>query len=305
MEIQQTFLQMVMGVLERVHPNRFEILKPGRCNPKNFKSYQRLSKNKETFNILIHYPEINITNSLNFKHKIQDLFILLVIKEKKLMNMVGFRSTFTFREIVARYTHSHIHSGIYNYGTEFCTGDSGSGFNGTYNSMLYNVPTKEQFEHFIHSLTQFLSWESIEGVPYIPLIRVDYEVDNVGIKINNLPAEFKQELFNCILIIPNDRYGYLDLQINPSEELIRLTPNEYKRIKYQDEIYIKRTTVKETEKEEFLFKTKNFDIKYKVVKTQNDVEGIEDNDVGASKEFIQEIQKSLITEFNNIILWKK
>ena len=83
-----------------------------------------------------------------------------------------FRSTYSYGEVLADYTHSHV-SGIARGFSSFCMGSSELGtligrmcyrnvgvHPETYDDML------NEYELLIHSLRGLLSWESIEGVPH-------------------------------------------------------------------------------------------------------------------------------------------
>ena len=129
--------RIVTDVLERVHPNEYEIIKSARevSNINKLEHFIRLSKKGGTFSVLIHYPEITITNSMEHKHKIQDLFIILNFRNGIMHgNIRGFRTTYSFKEFSIGYKHSHLSqtldiNGIRN----FCLGDS------ILNTLTYNI----------------------------------------------------------------------------------------------------------------------------------------------------------------------
>lgn len=303
--MEPTFLQMIMGVLERVHPNRFEIIKLTGKKPERFDGYTRLSPTKTSFRILIHYPEIYITNNFEHKHKIRDLFVVLEFNDKYLRDVSGFRSTQTFKEYTALYQHSHLHMTNNGSISDFCLGDNGAHFYDQVVSLMNNVPDEIIFEHFIHSLDQFVAWESIEGVPYIPMIQIDYKEDNRSSSFTELPDDFKEELYNCTTIIKNDRYKYLDLHIKASDKLTKLTPNEHKRIKFRNKLYTKKPESIESESERDFLNTNVFNKKFKVIATTDETEGMLDSQFGASSDFLVQVKVKLIKEFNNLVLWKK
>ena len=303
--MEPTFLQMIMDVLERVHPNRFEIIKLTGKQPENLGGYARLSLTKTSFRILIHYPEIYITNNFKHKHKIRDLFVVLTFNDQYLNDVEGFRSTQTFREHTSLYQHSHLHMTKGGKMSQFCLGDDGSHFNDIVRTLNNTIPDEILFEHFIRSLDEFVSWESIEGVPYIPMIKIDYREYSGSVTFDELPDDFKEELYNCIKVIKNDRYKYLDLHIKPSEKLVELTPEKYKRIKFRDKLYLKKTELMEAESERSFLHTNVFNKKFKVIATTEDTEGILGSQFGTSAEFLDGVKIKLLKEFNNLVLWKK
>lgn len=118
----------------------------------------------------LYYPEINITNSLNIKHKIIDLVVFLPITAENFNERIkGVRFAYTPAELNTGYAHSHMNG---NQGlTDFCRG-GGSPFDNLIMSMQEGF-TDGKFELFLFQLQSYLEWESVEGKPYKYLIAIN------------------------------------------------------------------------------------------------------------------------------------
>jgi len=143
--------------------------------------------------IVIHFPEITITNKNLKQHKIKDLFvrISLKIKENRLSvrNIEGARTTFSYKEYSSKYVHSHLHRmnhGEIGLTTNLPIFDSfclGSGEINIYKSDLNTEGFSEDTIYpFLMQIMSLVSYESIEGTPYMYLERISLlSADNVYI----------------------------------------------------------------------------------------------------------------------------
>lgn len=110
-----------------------------------------------------YYPKITLKNSINLTHNIYNLVVRVSMSDTYFSDSLqGIRFSFTSKELVANYAHSHLPS--VNGFQNFCTG-SGSKFKALLTSM------KEEFsDHtytmFLMQLEYYLSWESVEGKPH-------------------------------------------------------------------------------------------------------------------------------------------
>lgn len=159
------------GVYEKIIPvlNKFML---GRyfitTNPSN-NSQQHL---------YLYYPEITISNTLNESHVMKDMVIRLTMTEAGLLTVLeGKRFSFTKQELYYGYSHSHLHT----RGDEkeafnaFCIGDSSSLRKYFYGLKVCDA---DKFELLLVQIEQFLSWESIEGKPYISIS--NFFTNNIG-----------------------------------------------------------------------------------------------------------------------------
>jgi hypothetical protein len=172
---------------------------------------------------IIHFPEINITNSLKQKHKIIDLYIKLEFRENKTISAFnGTRSTVTYEEKISSYRHSHMSaSGNFYQWLSCCVGESE--FAQIY-SLLHNTFNKNNLLRFLYQLPDYLSWESLEGGPYIkmsnikqsnltpPIVTtsdISFTYEKLLANINNLPVKINKELI-----------GIFQIEANKLEEII-------------------------------------------------------------------------------------
>jgi len=303
MESNVTFLKIIMDVLERVHPNNYEILNSDTLLPTKFTTLD-LKEYKEgsNFNILIKYPKLTITNSLGHSHKIVDLFILIQIKNNKLYNFYGFRGTVTFKEYLESYTHSHLNTfSIGNIGG-FCLGIGA--FNNLVSINKKQEVTSNTFTLFLYSLTKYLEWESIEGVPHAYIFHIDYKKVKLNFTNIQLTDGFKTELCKCVQVHNNTVYGSIDVQIEPSEKLHSLIPDKYKLIKFNEAWHIEKKVPVKATTNTFLFTTDKFNVTHKIIDSDEIVEGVQ-NQFGASENFILRLETMIATNLNNLLLWRK
>ena len=122
-----------------------------------------------SFNIIIHFPEIKILNSRNFSHIIRDLYFKTEININNLtdlykanIDVYGRRTTLTPAESYSGYAHSHISTGIGEW-SRFCLGSSD--FKSVIESLKMSL-SEEDWYLFFFSIENYVSWESLEGGPY-------------------------------------------------------------------------------------------------------------------------------------------
>lgn len=119
------------------------------------------------FRIIIHFPEVTITNSRKGSHVIKDLWVKIGIKKNGNINthLHGLRTTMTTLEYDQRYMHSHLAG--FNpdniQWSHFCLGS------GEINQVLMLLNTKFDEINFtllcLH-LKNYVKWESLEGTPH-------------------------------------------------------------------------------------------------------------------------------------------
>jgi len=129
--------------------------------------------------IILHFPEITMTNSVEQSHIIRDVYIKMYIRTNSLTlrDIAIARSTVTENEYIKKYTFSHCSRGFsYQWNNNICFGDT------TIHELKNDLNIKNSvidLPYFITLLKSYLSWESIEGTPFI---RMDSIVDNTQIK---------------------------------------------------------------------------------------------------------------------------
>lgn len=122
---------------------------------------------------VILFRNITISNSVKLEHNIKNLFVFIPIKSNLKIGIIeGTRSSISEKEFISGYIHSHLirEDFTYKYNkpfnpTPFCLGESEMLDLKT--EMLSNkVFDMDLFRLYIMCLKTFVSWESIEGVPY-------------------------------------------------------------------------------------------------------------------------------------------
>jgi hypothetical protein len=201
---------------------------------------------------MIKFPEINITNSKGDKHTIKNMFVSLDfdINFKLVGKMKGFKTTFSAVEIVSNYVHSHLHTktpkGIqdnYSGRNEFCLGIGQPIELSIFK--LNNSYSEELFTSLCMQLESYLSWESLEGTPYVKINTLVKQTDYRLYTHNKLQLNDKcikrKETFELIKnkcfeyyiadnkikiknIVKNDRSDYF---INTTFKKIYVNNNQY------------------------------------------------------------------------------
>ena len=116
--------------------------------------------------------------------------------------------------------------------------------------------------------------------------------------------KFKEALQKCIILEDQTRDKYVQVKINPTEELAELLPNEYKQHIFYGKRFTKRIFGEESyENLTETLKTRNFDMKLKIVASEP-LEGIEDFGTTIPDKFITMLENKLTENLNNILLWK-
>lgn len=122
--------------------------------------------------LIIRFPEINITNSRGDSHIIRDLYIKWELTDELAPsgNICGFRGLRTIAEYESGYIHSHLRSGIHRNWDEndFCLGSDGFGelINGLNAEQVLNW---DDIRAALVWLDIYVSWESLEGGPYMSM----------------------------------------------------------------------------------------------------------------------------------------
>ena len=136
------------------------------------------SNNKILLNyaILIHFPDLVVNNSHNVNHPIKDMFFRIKLTANgRIDGFDGNRTTFSLIEYYSNYKFSHLSriglDEVPDY-RHFCFGDGDlpklqSRFNCSASDKKFEV-----FKILCFCIEGYLSWESLEGVPYIRLSEV-------------------------------------------------------------------------------------------------------------------------------------
>lgn len=144
-----------------------------------------------TFNILIWFPHVTITNEEGQSVNIEDLYARLQIGSKRLdlYDVSMLRSSYSYLQWLVGYSHSHLpHVGNEIIWKHPCFG-SGPIVE-TYNSLLYSntsdTERKELYGLFAFELDKYVTVESIAGGPYFKMSCI--KLNNTSNDYTNLPT---------------------------------------------------------------------------------------------------------------------
>lgn len=124
---------------------------------------ERFSNND--FNITIYFPKKEVTNSNGTRHTIYDVYLNFHINENMTLgSMAGRRTTLSEEEFNGQYMFSHFRPGTGGDWSSCCLG-SGTTLSHFMNSVM---KTEEEYMlSFCLALEYYLTWESLEGGPYV------------------------------------------------------------------------------------------------------------------------------------------
>lgn len=149
--------------------------------------------------LMLKWDVINMYNKYNHKHTIKDMYVALpIINERFSGSLHGMRGRISALENYSGYRHSHLYQST-NYLNAFCTGSDG--INDLWADLQLASNTDEdfdiKFEGFIHQLESFLSYESIEGTPYMRIKNISAGSARNGIRredVNTDVARFFERI---------------------------------------------------------------------------------------------------------------
>lgn len=160
--------------------------------------------NPTDFEIIVLFPEVNITNSRRYKHVIKDLYVKISVgicsasnvgDRLSIISLSGRRGKICEEEYHSEYGHSHFSGNGVSRWSEFCLGTS-SDFSMIVQTMKFSL-TQEDWSLFFLSLENYVSWESIEGGPYRNIHNISLRRDNQN------PNDFRMHALELIKTIPN------------------------------------------------------------------------------------------------------
>lgn len=158
------------------------------CSNESFKSYlEKLANdifgedrvdvtitNDKYIDLIIYFPEITITNSVELSHKIYDIYVKFrfetqysdngkSIYNRHLYIVYITRTTYSIAELNNDYTFSHCNSSAGRFDGETCFGRTELR---TIKDNLVNGKLLGNLSSILLSFEEYLKWESLEGTPY-------------------------------------------------------------------------------------------------------------------------------------------
>ena len=171
---QQPIFFQVVNSLNKFYKDKFDIQLPEYFQ-RDVNDEVVFAQTEISVTVIIKFDEINITNSLNHTALLKDMFVkfdIIFNKHGKCKftqpYLYGVRSTMYAYEVYTGYIHSHLGVRSRQLPTfnKFCLGS------GPISMVLIELSNYDKFkiikfEGFLYQLKNYLSWESIEGGPYI------------------------------------------------------------------------------------------------------------------------------------------
>lgn len=138
------------------------------------------------------YPEFIITNSYRREHTIRDLVVIHQVAYKNghvyTKHPMGGRLSKTLLEIVAGYQQSHLrsksnwHKNPFNEYSTFCVGGDTD-----VSRMIAEFQVEidwDRYELYLFCIDSMITWESLEGVPYIRIEVIENALNNTVTDVN-------------------------------------------------------------------------------------------------------------------------
>lgn len=141
---------------------------------------------------VIRYESITISNSKNQTRNLKNLFVILPVSYNNsdrciyFPDILGTRLTLSHDEWYSGYMHSHLgniskvdNAGLIGIVRKFCLGTS------DLSELIMELSTEfniEQLELMLYTIDSYITWESLEGVPYITMSNITIQVKEIRMK---------------------------------------------------------------------------------------------------------------------------
>lgn len=181
------------------------------CKQQFIKCYGEEHVDFQGRDVFVYFPEVTISNSVEQSHVMRDIYLYFIIRDTYVSLNAIKRTTYTEKEIRNNYLFSHC-SSSYNPTdwtvNSFCFGSTDVA--DLRESVRYNG-RKAVFKNlyfFLEAIKEYLSWESLEGVPYRNIENVIRDVAKYKPaytpRVNNWPALYEE----CINNIDSFEYSF-------------------------------------------------------------------------------------------------
>ena len=161
--------------------------------------------------LYIYFPEITVSNSNGKNHKYYDLYLRIYINDSSgfTNSLEGYRTTYSKQEFNSFYMFSHL-ARRYNYQwSSACLG-----YNTSLGEFFKSNPTITYSNSLIlfSLLEQYLSWESLEGGPYV-------QFSSIGMPLNKVELKNKTSQYHFFMKDINKNFLKLSTESIESKEL--------------------------------------------------------------------------------------
>lgn len=286
-----------------------------------------INQSSREINVVIFYPEITVTNSLDLTHKMLDVYLTLCFSYShntfNLKRFSLFRGKFTPAEARLNYFFSHINHSYVNIGqlawdSAWCLGSTAFK---NYIFKCYDIMYPTDVLFLISQFHSYLSWESLEGVPYKRISDIKpfktkiINIDTLDYDFNGIVKKVKKRLpnFTYIFTFENDSYvTKLTLEtIERIKQIIKLTNPEYCFLNINgesveiEEDFLETTEIRNSQIIEF----KGENIIPVIVVTENSKETVnkvkEQFSLEPHQKIIIDVVEHIEKEFTNYLLKEK
>lgn len=226
--------------IDKTFKNTVEALIEDDENPEETLNSPLLPLCEFSYIILVHFPNVTITNEKDNSIDIHDLYVKVPLdyagKQAKRFEMIV--TTFTKVLYKSNYTHSHLPSGSLSHGKAYFQRPClGGGPIGTTCSILRDENNENIWRLFCVELARYVTVESIAGVPYYRMEHIGRNNGNKEIILSDVSCRTSSEISSIIkeairnLInrkvftfkYVNNTYSFADNDAS----LIRLISNEF------------------------------------------------------------------------------
>ena len=158
--------------------------------------------------LLIHFPEVEITNSMGHTHTMTDIYIATVFtadySQVATKCLFLIRGSATTKELAVGYAHSHASSANSNNSVSryFCWRELCLGGDTELTDIMYNLSdgiSNKDLHELLVLLHLYVGWESREGGPYMYMNDIQYKSSNIS-SSNYLPDDLSITIGRILLL---------------------------------------------------------------------------------------------------------
>lgn len=161
--------------------------------------------------IIVHFPEVTITNEKGEFTKIKHLFARVKFYLDGRITSEGFqlnRSHYSYNHFINNYMHSHVHTidKSYGYFQECCRGTGP--INTSIETLKYDY-SEAQWMQFCWDLAKYVTIESLDGVPYHKLVDADkspYKGNKLDTYIKDTSVALRNMFYHDSCLLKVDRF---------------------------------------------------------------------------------------------------
>lgn len=206
----------------------------------------------------LNFPELTISNAVGHSRKIKDLTVQMTfefnpyssVHKIRCMNIKGKRRSLAFDEFISGYRHSHLHRGP----TISVEGSSGRWFSpfclDELHESIQNLVSQAMVtdttddieviaEALIYQFETAMSWESLEGGPFMQLCQIEQKVTSVLTAVDLSDVIYSQNSSGSKS--EGSMSKFISKVANKLMEDKALPPLEYEYIRKDDKLYAQIT----------------------------------------------------------------